>query len=296
MKRILFLTTLFLSFFCKAANAQIESLEQQIEKVISTKKATVGVAIYSFERNESLNLNNQKHFPLQSVFKFHIALAVLNEIDKGKLTLNQKIFIKKSDLLPDTWSPIRKKYPEGNVSISLAEILQYTVAQSDNNGCDILLRLIGGPKVVNDYIHDIGVKDVAIEASENEMHAAWNVQFKNWTTPSASVELLRKFYKRQILSKKSYDFLWKTMIETQTGEKRLKGQLPKGTLVAHKTGTSDTNNEGITAAINDIGIVTLPNGKHFAISVFVSDSKENTEANERIISAIAKLAWDYFNK
>lgn len=296
MTRVLFLTTLFFSFFCNAVNAQIKSLEQQIEKVTSTKKATVGVAIYSFERNESLSLNHQKHFPLQSVFKFHIALAVLNEIDKGKLTLNQKIFIKKSDLLPDTWSPIRKKYPEGNVSIPLAEILQYTVAQSDNNGCDILLRLIGGPKVVNDYIHGIGVKDVAIQVSENEMHAEWNIQFKNWTTPTASVELLRKFYKRQILSKKSYDFLWKTMIETQTGEKRLKGQLPKGTLVAHKTGTSDTNDEGVTAAINDIGIVTLPNGKHFAISVFVSDSKENTETNERIISDIAKLAWDYFNK
>jgi beta-lactamase class A len=67
-----------------------------------------------------------------------------------------------------------------------------------------------------------------------------------------------------------------------------------GTLVAHKPGTSDTNEQGVTAAVNDIGIVTLPNAKHFAISVFVSNSKENGETNEKIIADISKLTWDYF--
>ena len=84
------------------------------------------------------------------------------------------------------------------------------------------------------------------------------------------------------------------MTETSTGPKRIKGQLPPGTLVAHKTGTSATNEKGITAAVNDIGIVTLPNGTHFVISVFVSNSKENDETNEKIIADITKLAWDYF--
>ncbi len=84
--------------------------------------------------------------PMLSVFKFHIALAVLNQVDKGNLTLDQKILIKKSDLLENTWSPLREKYPDGNVELPLSEIITYTVAQSDNNGCDILLRLIGGTK------------------------------------------------------------------------------------------------------------------------------------------------------
>ena len=84
------------------------------------------------------------------------------------------------------------------------------------------------------------------------------------------------------------------MLETTSGKNRIKGQLPRGTLVAHKTGTSDTNEKGVTAAINDIGIVTLPNGKHFAISILVSNSKEKYETNEKIISGISKLAWDYF--
>ena len=84
------------------------------------------------------------------------------------------------------------------------------------------------------------------------------------------------------------------MIETSTGKNRIKGQLPEGTIVAHKTGSSGTNEEGITAAANDMGIVTLPDGKHFAISVFVTNSKENDKTNEKIISDISKAAWDYF--
>ena len=157
-----------------------------------------------------------------------------------------------------------------------------------------MLRLIGGAAKVNDYIHQIGVEDVAIQANEAEMHRDWNVQFTNWTTPSAATTLLKMFYARKDLSEKSSTFLGKVMSETTTGKNRIKGQLPEGTPVAHKTGTSDTNEQGVSAAVNDIGIVTLPSRKHFAIAVFVSNSKENSETNEKIISDIAKAAWDYF--
>ncbi len=94
----------------------------------------------------------------------------------------------------------------------------------------------------------------------------------------------------------SFDFLWKAMIETTTGSKRLKGLLPLGTVVAHKTGYSGVNKQGITAATNDVGIVTLPSGQHFAIAVFVYLSSETHETNEKIIAEIAKMAWDYFVK
>lgn len=277
-----------------SAFAQKDSLKQKIEEIISTKKADVGISIYGIESKDSLSINGNKHYPMQSVFKFHIALKILNLVDNGKLMLQQKVFIKKSDLLPNTWSPIREDYPEGNINLPLSEILKYTVSQSDNNGCDILLNLIGGPKIVNDYIHNLGIKDISIQANEEEMHKDWNIQFLNWTTPNAASDLLLLFFKKKILSKSSFDFLWKIMTETTTGKNAIKGQLPEGTLVAHKTGSSGVNDQGITAAANDIGIVKLPNGKHFIISIFVSNSKENFEANQKIISDIAKAAWDYF--
>ena len=126
------------------------------------------------------------------------------------------------------------------------------------------------------------------------MHKDWDTQFTNWTTPSSMIQLLEKFYQKNILSKSSLEFLWKAMVETTTGPMRLKGLLPSDAIVAHKTGTSDTNKKGITAAVNDVGIITLPNKKRFAIAVFVSNSKEDDDTNQRIIAEISKMAWDYF--
>lgn len=84
------------------------------------------------------------------------------------------------------------------------------------------------------------------------------------------------------------------MTETSIGPKRLKGQLPEKTIVAHKTGTSGTNGKNVIAATNDIGIIKLPNGEPIFISILVSDSIENQETNEKIISDIAKITWDYY--
>jgi len=292
-RKLLFIVSI-LSLFTFDINAQIDSLKNKIEQIINSKDAIVGVSIRGIENNECLDINSEKHFPMQSVFKFHIALAVLDKVDKDKLNLDQEIFIRKRELLPNTWSPIRDKYPDGNIKLTLAEILKYTVTLSDNNGCDILLKMIAGPKKVNEYIHKLGIKDISISVNEEEMHKDWNAQFSNWTTPKAATDLLTAFYTKNILSKSSFDFLLKTMIETSTGKNRIKGQLPEGTIVAHKTGSSGTNKKSITAATNNIGIVTLPDGKHFAISIFVTNSREDEETNDKIISDIAKAAWDYF--
>lgn len=287
-------TTFILSFLISSiCFAQTDSLRVRINHIILSKHADVGVAILGIESKDTLSINGSKHYPMQSVFKFHIALTVLNEIEKGKLTLDQKIYIKESDLDPNTWSPLQQKYPKGNVELSLSEILGYTVSQSDNNGCDILLRLVGGATKVDNYIHSIGIKDIEIKATEQEMRKAWDVQFTNWTTPLSAIDLLRKFYGKEFLSGTSFEFLWKTLLETSTYKNRIKGELPEGTPVAHKTGTSGKK-DGITAAVNDIGIVVLPNRNHFAIVVFVSNSRENDDTNNKIIADIAKVTWDYF--
>ncbi|EDM37279.1 beta-lactamase [Pedobacter sp. BAL39] len=296
MKRITPIILSFTLFYSVNVAAQTSILKQKIKQQLSGKKATVGISIQHLETGQTLTINNDKHYPMQSVYKFHIAMAVLNQVDKGKLQLQQNIYIKKSDLLPGTWSPIREKYPEGEMNLPLSDLIRYTVAQSDNNGCDILLRLLGGPKLVNNYIHKLGIEDVSIQATEEQMHQSYPVQFSNWSTPKAATDLLLLFYQQNTLSKQSFNFLWETMLSTTTGKKQLRGQLPLNTPVAHKTGNSGTNDKGITAALNDIGIITLPDGTHILISVFVSNSKENSETNESIISDIAKTAWDYFLK
>lgn len=296
MKKLLLILLILIAFFTKANSQEIEILRQRIDSIISTKKAIVGVAIQGMKSEDTLSINGHKHFPMQSVFKFPIALTILSEIDQGNLSLNQKIEIQKDQLLPGLWSPIRKKYPEGT-ALSIAEIIEYTVALSDNVGCDVLLKLLGKPKVVENYFLNLGFKDFAVEINEETMQNNWDLQFLNWTTPKEANKILAAFYenKNDLLSKKSYDFIWNTMKGTKTGKDRLRGQLPKKTIVAHKTGWSGKHKKtGATAAVNDIGIVFLPNKEHFIISVFITESFEDFETNEKIISDISKVAWDYF--
>lgn len=274
--------------------AQTTDLNRKFSEILKDKKVKVGVSIYDFKTKKSYGINQTEHFPMQSVFKFHIALAVLDLVDKGNLSLSQEVYISKERMQPDLYSPLRDKYPQGNVKLTLAEILKPTVSESDNVGCDVLLDLIGGPKVVDDYLKKIGMKDVQVKHNETVMQASWEPQFENYSSPNSAVELLKALHHNKILSSKSRGFVNKLLLETSTGTNRLKGLLPKGTIIAHKTGTSGTNKEtGIMAAVNDIGIVTLPNGNQFAIAVFVGKSKEKIETNEKIIAEISKATYDY---
>ncbi|WP_276974377.1 class A beta-lactamase, subclass A2 [Flavobacterium filum] len=286
-----------LSTSCQTLNNSTESLRNKIEQIVSDKKAVVGVSIIGNNGNDTISLYGDRRFPMQSVFKFHIALAVLSEVDKGKFSLDQTIEISKDDMLPeDFWSPLRDENPNGG-SFTVEKLIQYSVSHSDNTACDILIRLIGTPKTVEEYFRKNNIQDIQITFNEEEMQAKWENMFENWTTPKAASETLRMFYenKDNLLSKSSYDFFWKTNKETTTGQNRIKGQLPEGTIVAHKTGWSGTNKEtGITAAVNNIGIVFLPNGEYFIISVFVSESKESFDTNEKIIADIAKATYDFY--
>ena len=289
------LSILFLLIFSLGI-AQNSKLKTEINQIIKDKNATVAVSIVDFETNKSLSINGNKKLPLLSVFKFHIALAILDLVDQGKFSLNQNIFIKKEELLENTWSPIRENFPEGNFDMTLGELIKYTVAQSDNNGCDILLRLIGGTETVQKFINSKGIKDFKIIYNEEKMHEGHQFHYGNWTTTNAANNLLKKFYDGKIVSKSSTDFLMKTMLETNTGANKIVAQLPKGTWVAHKTGSSGKDEKGLTIAENDIGIITLLNGKQYALSVFVSDSMESEATNTKMVADISKLVFDYFSK
>ena len=229
-----------------------------------------------------------------SFFKFHIALTTLNLVDKGKLKLNQKFFIKKEYLLPETWSPIRDEFPNGDMYLTLDKLLRYTVSHSDNNGCDILLRIIGGTQKVQKFINKQGIKDFKIEVNEQQM-STWENLYKNTTTPLATTELLEKFYNGKVLKKETTKYLYHIMVETSRGITWMKAGFPQNTEVAHRTGISGTNDKNLRVAMNDVGIVKLPNGKHFILSVYLKNITEERTDTEKIISDIAKTTWNYYS-
>lgn len=294
-KKNLIIAMLFFYLMCYSqAVSQIDSLRVTIGKIIENAQGRIGVAFIHLLDNDTLTVNGNEKFPMQSVYKFPVALTVLHLVDMGKFTLDQRIHLKRADLLPNTWSPLREKYPQGDVDVTLDELLAATVSNSDNNGCDILFRLIGGPGVVEQYMLSIGIDDMAIKSTEQEMHQEWRIQYQNWSTPSSMAHLLYKFYHDSILSHTNKEYLWRLMVNTSTGLNRIKGNLPEGTIVAHKTGSSGTNENGITAATNDAGIVITPNNHSFVIVVFVSDSKANGERREAVIADISKAVWDAY--
>jgi beta-lactamase class A len=289
-------TALFFLLISAFAFAQTSLLEQKINSILKNKEATVGVSVLGFENGFTYDKNADKKLPMQSVFKFHIAAAVLDAVDKGKLSLDQKIKLDSSNLLENTWSPLRDQYAGKNAEVPLSEVIEYTVAKSDNNGCDILLRLLGGTQTVQKFMDSKGVKGFQIKYNEEEMHKDWNVQYQNYSTTKSAVDVLKKFYDGKLLSKKSTDYLMKVLWSTSTGMNKMVEQLPKNTPVARKTGSSGKNKAGLTGAENEIGIITFPNGKHYALAVFVSNSTETDVVNCKVISDISREVWEYFNK
>ncbi|XZF12788.1 class A beta-lactamase, subclass A2 [Chitinophagaceae bacterium MMS25-I14] len=287
-------TVIFLTGPVHAQKSRYSGLEAAIRHITDTTGVHTGIAVCGLNFDAVIKHGCDRHYPMQSTYKFPLAIAVLHDVDKGRLSLMQKVHIPESQLDMHTWSPMVKDFPHGDIDISLEKLLIYAVSKSDNNACDVLFRLAGGTRIVQQYVHSLGVKEINIAATEAEMKKAWKVQYTNWCNPAAMTQLLKLFYSHKLLSPATNTLLMKWMTESENSPNRLKGLLPAGTVAAHKTGTSDTNDAGITAATNDVGIITLPDGRCYAISVYVSDYKGGVVRGEHIIAEISKVVWDYF--
>jgi beta-lactamase class A len=271
-----------------------EALRDTIRSIASHALGTVGVAFQIGGDTAYTGINTARHLPMQSVYKFHLALYFLHQVDRKKLAIDQRIAVDTADWEPKEYSPLRDGYKTPPISIPLLELLRAIIINSDNVACDILFRKAGGPTSVNDYIKSLGITDIAISATEAQMHHSWPVQYSNWTTAGAMVTLLERFDAGKILSPASTLLLRQWMSESRRISGRLKGLLPAGTPVAHKPGTSDVSPQGIAAATNDVGIMTLPDNRHLIVAVFVSDSKAGEASREQVIASIAQEIYRFY--
>jgi beta-lactamase class A len=276
-----------------SVTAQDDLLRQKVKHIVDQYPGEVGLSLYNLSNGDTLSFHGTRHYPMQSVFKFPIALAILDRIDKRKFTLQHRVVATQQELIKGTWSPLAKKYPEGNIDVSVEDLLTFMIRDSDNNACDILLRLLGGPNVVDRYIQEIGVTNIRIRHNEQEMHQTWAAQFDNWSDPRAMVLLLKKFHEGKLLSAASRDLLWSLMAATTTGPRRLKGELAD-VVVAHRTGTSGIQ-DGLMAAVNDVGIIKVSEDTYVILAVFVTKAPEPMSSAEVIIARIAKAVYDHYH-
>lgn len=278
-----------------------EELQQNIASIASDAKGQVGVFALLIEEERSVSLNGSDHFALQSVVKLPVTMAVIERVESGDLKLDDPIKFTKDDLVNrNQHSPLRDKYPFGGTA-TVRELISMALTESDGSACDILTRVLGGPGALQSFVDGLGIEDVHTPRTHKEFGKAWELQYENWATPEATVSLL------EILFKNAYPsgnfppapgdvvtqsrIIVEDMAASKPGPNRLKGMLPPGTPVAHKTGTGGTR-EGVTSATNDVGIITMPDGRHIAIAVFVGDSAADLRTREGVIARIAKALWD----
>jgi beta-lactamase class A len=291
--RLFILVALLLALSSNPAPAGgLESARNAVDSIVHTTRGVVGAAAVDLATGDTLSINGNGHFPMQSVFKFPLALAVLHRVDIGRDSLNELLPVRRQDLTEMTWSPLRESHPSGNFTMRLDSLLWYMVALSDNNVCDYFFRYCGGTDSVQAYIRSIGISDISIVATEAEMGAAWRVQYRNWSTPIGMARLLRMFARYEIPGTATHEFLWQAMAHSPTGPGRIRGLLPEHSIVAHKTGSSGTDDRGVAAATNDAGIIVLPDGRKVVCVVFVSDSSESEKTRDHVIAAIARCVWD----
>jgi beta-lactamase class A len=268
------------------------SLSQQFDAIARQVSGVVGVHVELLQASEVAGLHNDDRFPMQSVYKLPIAMAVLDQVERRTLNIRESVFIAKKDLVPaGVHSPIRDQHPNGGIRMSIQELIRAAIVDSDGTASDVLFHLGGGGGRLTAYLRSIGIRNIGIAATEAEMARDPLVQYRNYATPREAVALLKALEGGRGISPSARTILLQYLTDTQTGPARLKGLLPSGTVVAHKTGTDGTHN-GLTRATNDIGLVSLPNGRSLAIAVFVKDSTANVEAREGVIARIARAAWD----
>ena len=284
-----------LLFFLLLPASGDTGLRAKIAADAAKARGRVGVACSLPGIALDCNYNENARLPMQSVYKFPIAMAVLDAVERGKLQLDGEVQFLPTDLIsPGQGSPLRDAHPRANVNVKIKELLRLAVSESDGVASDILLRVLGGPKAADEYVRSLGIEGIYIRDAEKTLGRDVQAQYRNFAEPAAMISLLRRLADHSPLSEEHTKLLEQWMTESPTGPKRLKGLLPAGTPVAHKTGTSGRN-AGITHATNDVGLITLPDGRRLAAAVFVTDSPESEAIREGVIAQITKDIWDAAN-
>jgi beta-lactamase class A len=311
-----------------AAHAEkLDYLTAEIGRIVSSAESgTVGVGIVHLETGRSVGFNDKELYPMASVVKVPIALKLLSDIDSGALTLERELELGPEDFQPGS-GKLGATIPRTGIKISVSNLIELMMTESDNSATDRLLMLAGGPQAVTAYIKSLGVEGVRVDRSIRQLlgehsgiapndipvigqrfgrreygakmrsvsrdvrdAARLNYQSdpRDTSSPLDMSLLLERLAQGKLATPASTEYLMGVIERTRTGVHRLKGMLPPGTIIGHKTGT-------VGSSTNDVGIITLPeDAGRIAISVFIKGSTTTGTERERIIAHISRAAYDYF--
>ncbi|MBW0159537.1 class A beta-lactamase [Sedimentimonas flavescens] len=302
-----------------AQTAEGPSVGAAIERVATQLAGRIGFAAQEIGGDEVIALNGDETFAMASTYKVAIAAAVLDRVDRGELSLDQMVEVT-PDMMMIGDAALNGTFVHPGLQLSIANVIEVMITESDNTATDISMGLAGGPAAVTQYLRRIGISDISVDRTTGEIigefyglpgpathklatevfkarpellkiQADRNLDFeadpRDQATPLAMLQLLLAIDSGTATSAESRDFLIDVMSRTRTGAGRLKGLLPRGTPVANKTGT-------IGGVANDVGYITLPDGRRFAIAVFTKSSETSEADRDRAIAEVTRSLYDYY--
>ena len=229
-----------------------------------------------------------------SVVKLPQAMAVADALRRSHTSLWHTIDVTPAELAPNTWSPMRKRHPRGG-NFAIAQLLEYSLQQSDNNACDILFSRVADVAQVDAYVKSLGIDGCRVAYTEAQMNADISRCYDNSITPLAAVKLMQTLFEQRGADRYSR-FLWRTMSD-RTGANRLPRFIGDRALsVTHKTGTGPLTADGKIMAVNDVGCIMLSGSRHCHIAVFISDAQCSMAQCEALIAKVAQLCVDALNQ
>lgn len=300
-----------------------EALRKSLEALAARLDGEVGIGVRDLRNGATVLVGGGKAYPMQSVYKFPIAAALLEQADQGRLSLSRTLRLGEEDFTAG-WSPLADRIRrQGPREETVEAVLRRMVSESDNMACDVLLGLIGGPPAVQACLGGHGLAGIRVDRCERDLQTqalglVWDPSFRNpevlraaankrtaaeqrralqaylsdardTASPEGMLDLLQALHEGKTLSGPSRALLLDAMLQTATGPGRLKAGLPAGWKLAHKTGSSGTE-RGVAAATNDVGLAYGPNGEVVALAVFVKASAKSQAERERLIADVARTA------
>ena len=304
-----------------AGDPGADRLQAQVARLASITDGVVGMSAIHMESNRRFSFHGTDRFPMASSFKVPIAVQLLSRVDRGEIRLDQMVTIEPRDLHPGSGT-LTELFNHPGVALSVRNLLELMLLISDNSATDIVLRLAGGPEAVTAKMRALQITGITVDRPTVNLIADWvgaklppehewtpalygklfdavtpeqrkqasdrfNQDPRDTAQPDSMAALLERIYRKQLLKPETADLLLDILYRCRTGDARIKGMLPPGTEVAHKTGS-------IGGTVNDVGIVNLPDGGgHVVLALFVKQGSKS-ESSERAIAQISRAVYDYF--
>lgn len=268
-------------------------MESRLKTFVAGKDARIGIAVI-VNGKDTVSVNGNRDFPMMSVFKFPLSLAVAKWVDANGISLDDVVSFGPNALQENTYSPMLKKYGKGLIRMSIRELVEWALVESDNNAADILLKRIGGVACATTLMKDAGgSEEITIGASEEDMHKDPYLSYLNRSTPLAMASLFDRFDSDVRKSSHTFSEIATMLEQCRTGADRLSAPLiPVNAVIGHKTGTGFITSGGRISAVNDCGYVHLPDGKRYSIAVFIADSAYDMDTTSKIISDISGIVLE----